>query len=229
MSQAKKVLLFLVEGRTDENSLGLIFSQIFKAYEVRFEVISMDITADWNSTKSNILASVGSKVKSFLSKNPFIKKGDIQKVIQIVDIDGAFVEGKFVQQSEKFVTYYKEDMIYAKDKKQFLIRNERKSNILLKMIKYSKILASVSYEVLYFSCNLEHVLHNKENLEREEKILLSHEFVDEYDGKTGEAIAYFSESQFAVKGEYLDTWKFIMKELHSLQRYSNVHLLFERV
>ena len=41
-----KVILFLVEGPTDEDTLALIYSKIIKEHDIKFELLHMDITAD---------------------------------------------------------------------------------------------------------------------------------------------------------------------------------------
>ena len=41
-----KIILFLVEGPTDEDTLALIYSKIVKDYDIKFEVLHTDITAD---------------------------------------------------------------------------------------------------------------------------------------------------------------------------------------
>ncbi len=61
----------------------------------------------------------------------------------------------------------------------------------------------------------------------EEKEQLSDDFSDKYEGKYLEFIAYISNESIAVPGGYKETWRFIEKERHSLQRHSNMHLIFK--
>ena len=54
----KKILLFIVEGPTDEISLGLILSKLFDNEDVKFKVVRGDITSDRGSNSQNIIKKV---------------------------------------------------------------------------------------------------------------------------------------------------------------------------
>lgn len=45
-----KIILFLVEGPTDEDTLALIYSKLVKGHDIKFEVLHTDITADEEMT-----------------------------------------------------------------------------------------------------------------------------------------------------------------------------------
>ena len=55
MARLKKIVLFIVEGITDEMSLSLILSKLIDDSSVQFHVINQDITADFNSNSQNII------------------------------------------------------------------------------------------------------------------------------------------------------------------------------
>lgn len=61
----------------------------------------------------------------------------------------------------------------------------------------------------------------------EEKQRLSDDFADRYDGKAEEFIEFISALTIAVPGTYKETWDFIEKDKNSLNRYTNMHLIFE--
>ena len=61
----------------------------------------------------------------------------------------------------------------------------------------------------------------------EEKEEMADEFAEKYEGKVEDFISLISEADVAVTGTYKDTWKFIEKEKHSLERHSNMHLIFK--
>ena len=42
LMSSRKILLFIVEGATDEESLGLILSRLINASQVRFRIVSCD-------------------------------------------------------------------------------------------------------------------------------------------------------------------------------------------
>lgn len=61
----------------------------------------------------------------------------------------------------------------------------------------------------------------------EEKQILSDDFADKYDGKVNEFIEFISDNQIAVPGTFQKTWDYIEKDRNSLNRHSNMHLIFE--
>lgn len=164
-----KIILFLVEGPTDEDTLALIYSKIVKDHDIKFEVLHTDITADEEMTVKYIEVRIKKAVDIYLQRNPFLKKSDILKVIQIIDTDGAFVPSTFVKQSDTGKTEYFDTYISAKNKDRLIRRNISKRNIVYKLV-HSEDIAGFPYEIYYFSRNIEHVLHNiAEDLTDEEK------------------------------------------------------------
>ena len=84
--------------------------------------------------------------------------------------------------------------------------------------------------MLYFnSCNLEHVLFDQlkdfTDMEKEE---MSDDFAERYEGKVDEFIDFISDKSVAVEGNYRQTWKFIERDTNSLNRFTNMHLIFEK-
>ena len=96
--KTKKIVLFIVEGITDEMSLSLILSKLVQDSSVQFHVINQDITADFNSNCQNIIRKIDSQVKKFLAQNNGLKKTDIKEIIHLVDTDGAFIKEDFVKE-----------------------------------------------------------------------------------------------------------------------------------
>ncbi len=75
--------------------------------------------------------------------------------------------------------------------------------------------------------HLEHVLYGElKDYSDEEKQILSDDFADRYDGKVGEFIEFILSPNIAVQGTYQKTWDYIEKELNSLKRHTNMHLIF---
>ena len=129
-----KIILFLVEGPTDEDTLALIYSKIVKDHDIKFEVLHTDITADEEMTVKYIEVRIKKAVDIYLQRNPFLKKSDILKVIQIIDTDGAFVPSTFVKQSDTGKTEYFDTYISAKNKDRLIRRNISKRNIVYKLV-----------------------------------------------------------------------------------------------
>lgn len=224
-----KVILFLVEGPTDEDALALIYSRIVKAHDIKFEVLHTDITADEDMTVKYIEDRIKKVIEVYLKKNPFIKKSDILKVVQIIDTDGAFIPIALVKQSDTGKTEYFETYIAAKNKDRLIRRNISKRSIVHRLA-HSENVAGFPYEIYYFSRNMEHVLHNiTEDLTDEEKEELAFEIADRYSEHPEDFLKLLYEADFYVSGTYEDTWKFIMENGNSLERYCNMSVFFEKL
>ena len=112
----KKVILFLVEGPTDEDALAVIFTRLVNNHDIKFEVLRTDITADEDMTVKYIEERIDKVIQKYLLKNPFVVAEDIIKVVQIIDTDGAFIPTSLVKQSRNRKTEYFDTHIEAKDK-----------------------------------------------------------------------------------------------------------------
>ena len=229
MQMTKKVILFLVEGPTDEEALAVIFTKLVNNHDIEFDVLHTDITADEGMTVKYIEDRIEAEINKYLLKNPFIEPDDILKVIQIIDTDGAFISPSLVKQSENGKTEYFDTHINAKDKDRLIRRNISKRTIVCTLYKRENV-AGFPYEIYYFSRNMEHVLHNKAgDLNDKEKEDLAFEIADQYSEQPEKFLEYLYDDGFHVCGTYKDTWEFIMKGSNSLNRYCNVAVFFERL
>lgn len=227
MTKTKKIVLFIVEGITDEMSLSLILSKLIDGSSVQFHVINQDITADFNSNSQNIIRKIDSEVKKFLAQNNGLKKTDIKEIIHLVDTDGAFIKEDFVlEDMGKVKTFYTATSIVTNKRDLIIERNERKSAVLNKLYQTSHI-GRIVYKVYFFSCNLEHVLHNSQNTRCEDKSLYSYKFVDRYVGQEKRFVDFLNQKEFATPGDYKESWQFIKEDFNSLNRFCNFHLYFK--
>ena len=223
----KKILLFIVEGKTDEIALGLILSKLFNDDNVKFKVVRGDITSDKDSTQTNIIKKVNEQIKAFLDNNHFSKK-DITRVVHLVDIDGVYVDdASVVEKSDLRCIMYFVDRIEAPNKINAIARNNKKRTLLNKLYTTTKI-SGLDYKMYFFCCNLEHVLHNQQNAADDTKAELAYEFSDRFAENVSEFVEFINSSEFKVEGEYLDTWEFLKEGKNSLSRYSNFHLFFNK-
>lgn len=226
---SKKVILFLVEGPTDEDALAAIFTKLVNNHDIEFDVLHTDITADENMTVKYIEEKIEEEIKKYLLKNPFIVTEDILKVIQIIDTDGAFIPSSSVKQSENGKTEYFDTHIEAKNKDRLIRRNISKRRIVHSLYNRGSV-AGFPYEIYYFSRNMEHVLHDREEtLTDDEKENLAFDIADQYADQPEKFLEYLYDDKFHVCGTYKDTWNFIMEGNHSLNRYCNVSVFFEQL
>lgn len=108
-------------------------------------------------------------------------------------------------------------------------RNDEKRRVIRKLLDTKSIkkteygiTTSIPYQMFYFSCNLEHVLHNQMNAADEDKMRLADKFVDMYINDNEGFISFLCDTSFRVNLSYKESWYFIMEGNHSLERYTNL-------
>lgn len=222
----KKVVAFIVEGPSDEAALGTIMEEYFSSNEVHFVIMHGDITVKDYVSIDSILKKINEQIEVVKRKYRYNQE-DFTKIIHIVDTDGVYISDTDIKNADIEEIQYYEDHIDAKNVNAIIERNKRKGSILYKLRKTGKI-NRIPYRIYYNSCNLEHVLYNElKNFSDEEKQRLSDDFADKYDGRVDEFIEFISDSSLIVPGTYQKTWDFIEKDKNSLNRHSNMHLIFE--
>lgn len=220
----KKVVAVIVEGPSDENAIGGILKEFFSSEEVQFAVVHGDITSDNGTTKENAVSKIGALIETIRSRYGYNWR-DFVRIIHIADTDGAFAQNCIKETEVENIQYY-EDHIEYFDIEEVKKRNMHKSEIMFKLYTTGKI-RNIQYRLYFNSCNLEHVLYNElKDFSDDEKEILSDEFAEKYEGKVLEFIEFISDKSFAVDGTYRETWKYIEKDMNSLQRHSNMHLIF---
>lgn len=225
----KKIILLLVEGPTDEDALALVYSKLVQEHDLEFDVLHTDITAGEDMTVKYIEERIQKEVTEYLRKHPYIEKDDILKVVQIIDTDGAFISASHVHQSETGKTEYFETHIAARNKDRMIRRNISKRRIVYHLMKSEEV-ADFSYEIYYFSRNMEHVLHDiSEDLDDDVKEDLAYEIAMRYKDHSEKFLQFLYDDAFYVPGTYGETWEFIMENGKSLGRYSNMAVFFERL
>lgn len=94
MGKRKQIILFIVEGVSEEEALGLGLSRIFVDKEVHIEVTYGDVTTSPGSNSGNIKAKVGNIVRKFAGQT--YKPKDFLKVIHVMDTDGAYLSDQYI-------------------------------------------------------------------------------------------------------------------------------------
>ena len=222
----KKIVFVIVEGPSDDEAIGLLLSKIFDDAQVFVHITWGDVTTQKDSTPANILVKIGNMINSYASSNHFSKKL-FREVIHIVDTDGAYIPDNAVNYDcSAEHPRYSLTTIQTVNPKAIIQRNNIKNQCLDKMAS-AKTVCGISYHVYYMSCNLDHVLYDLMNPSDEEKESNSIRFARKYENNTQDFIQYISNSEFSVKGSYPQTWEYIRKELHSLERHTNLGICFE--
>lgn len=221
----KKIIFIIVEGPSDETALALFFTHFYANEYMHIEVLRYDITTKSGVNSSNILSAVGKVIKNYAQANHF-KNSDFQEIIHITDTDGAFIENTNIIEDEKLETLqYSITEIRTPNKANIEKRNQQKSTNLAQLSTCHTIW-KIPYRIFYMSCNLDHVLYNKLNSSPSDKKQDAYTFAKKYKEDIQGFITFVSQSDFAVPGNYSDTWKYIKQDLHSLERHTNLGLCF---
>lgn len=221
----RKILFFIVEGPSDRTALAAALEKIYKDQSVIVRVVGGDITSSYNNQTHNISSRIVEQIKFELGR--MIKPGDILKVIHLVDLDGTFISDEKVIYSNVEKTVYEDDCILCKIPENIIKRNKQKTAILNKLITMNKVWKTVDYKVYFFSCNLDHVLHDTRNLDDNLKVDCATRFARKYKEDTDGFKKFFCDSEFSLHGDYVQTWDFVKENNNSLKRYTNFNLVFE--
>ena len=225
----RKIIFIIVEGPSDDDALGVIFSRIYDKSTVHVEVVHGDISSERGNNTGNIVGKVGDLLKQYAKSNHY-SKSDFLEVIHIMDTDGTFIpDEKVVEDSSLREPRYSLTEICCSNPEQIQSRNKRKSENMDKLSKQNQIWVSIPYRCYYMSSNLDHVLHNLLNCSAEEKEKNALHFVNKYKSSLREFLQFLCESDFSVKTGYRESWDFIKEGLHSLERHSNLGLCFKDI
>lgn len=221
------MVLFIVEGITEKESLELLLTELVEDNsQIIFEVVGGDLTSHRDTHSRNIKDKLTEIIKDG-GKRKFIPS-DYQEVVHLVDMDGIFIEEDNIYQDNTVDGFiYQDDGIYANDRDRVIRRNNNKKNLLNLLISTNRVFRSVPYRVFYFSCNMEHVLHNEKQVEDTLKIKCAEEFQDRYIDNLEDFVDLMCSSNFAVNKEYKESWDFIKIDNNSIKRFSNFNILLE--
>jgi len=222
----KKVIVFIVEGPSEEAAMGTVMKEYFVGELVQFVVVHGDITMQDYANAANIIKKIN-QCLDLLKQRYRYKNSDFFQIIHLADTDGVFIKDEFVQQAEVGQVRYYEDHMESGSVEATRNRNRSKAEVLFKLRTAGKV-NSIPYRIYYNSCNLEHVLYDQQQVfSGEEKTAMSDAFAEKYEGHLEEFLAFIADPKVAVPGSYQETWGFIEKELNSLSRYTNMHQIFE--
>ncbi|CAM3227772.1 hypothetical protein FITA111629_11005 [Filibacter tadaridae] len=231
MSRAsRKVVIIIAEGSSEEDALYPFLEKVGKPHNVMFKVTHGDLFSDLKSKSKSPKNIIGEVVSKFIDENKFLKK-DILLVAQLTDTDGTFLdESKVVVKESVERIKYTEDAIFVPSEKkleQIVERNKMKSQRLKTLVNTNFTLSSIPYKVYYFSCNLDHAIHDLQTIKAEEKIKKAESFADSI---TDDAfVEFFNELAIFGEKDFGESWDFIMNEENSLKRSSNFVLFLNEL
>lgn len=230
MADEKKVVLFIVEGPSEETALEPLFKQLFDRKLVQFHVTHCDITSDRQSQARTIKSAAGDCIKAVRERYRY-KPGDFLRVIQIIDTDGAFIPDECVRNimadGGGKTLIYTETGIEAINPDKIIQRNQRKRANVSVLYTASKI-SNIPYSMYYFSRNMEHVLHGDAgDPSDDEKRDYAEAFAERYEGDIEGFKLLMRSNELAVHGDYGETWQYVFTGTNSLKRGSNLRVLLD--
>jgi hypothetical protein len=226
----RKIVFVIVEGASEDTALSVILTKLFEPHELYVEITHGDITSDKAIKPESILSAIKSLVECYLRNNHQFRKTDIKEIIHLIDTDGVFVpDSCVVHKPEAEKTIYTPSAIHTADPNGIIRRNHHKQLILSKICGNHMIWKDIPYASYYMSCNLDHVLYDKQNNSDDDKKRDALYFAKRYKNRLEEFLIFISQSGFSVNGTLKESWEFIRKDLHSLERHTNLGLCFDQI
>lgn len=229
---SKKVVLLIVEGVCDEYLLTSRLKELYKDYNILFEVQHGDVLYNsYDKKKSPIKGTIGDIVSKFIKKRKF-RNSDMLAVLHIIDTDGCLIpdQNVVIDANQQENTFYQLDMIAVPSQEQrdrILARNKERSRNIYNLSTVGQI-NHFTYRLYYFSRNLEHVLFDEPNPIEDEKFNEVDNFLISLTVPIEEYLKEYLPNlpTGTVDEQYKQSWVYIGQGVASLQRTTNVPLLF---
>ncbi len=232
MAKTKRVVIVLVEGSSDEELLIERLKAKYQQFDIRFECQRGDIFYEINRNV-NIKNRVGDVVKKAIQTRKY-QANDVVAIVHLMDTDGCFIKDDNVtidcNQNQK--TYYHPTMISVdclRQQELIINRNNERSRNVQIMATIPKIINNkYPYQLYYFSRNLEHVVFDEANPASENKYEAIEELVESLSEPVELFLAQWMQPlEGTYEQQYKQSWKCIQQESNSLNRSTNVPLLFD--
>lgn len=223
----KKIVFIIVEGPSDDEALGVIFHRLYDKNTVHVKITYGDITSEKTVTPDNIVSRIGNLVREYAKSNHY-KASDFREVIHLVDMDGAYIpDDAILADPDAKKPFYTTTAIYTAQPLQIAARNKRKSENLGRICSLNKTWNTIPYRAYYMSRHLDHVLYDKMNSTDQEKESDAYHFARTYKDNLDTFLTFISDSDFSVCGDFKQSWEYIRKEKHSLERHTNLGICFQ--
>ena len=226
-ANTRKAIVFVVEGQTDKDALERILKNIYRYKRVEFVITSGDVTTRSGITIQNVEKAIVDSAEKVLRYDK-LRWEDVYQIIHIIDTDGCFIPDNDISEGDVPKYVYSNSGIVCKDRNACITRNKHKRELVEYLLKQESI-HRTPYEMYYMSCNLDDALYGDKNLSLAEKESKSFAFQDAFIGKEHAFIQYLeAEAVNGVPDSFTSSWRYIQKDLHSVERHTNFHLFFKR-
>ena len=246
------MLLFLVEGESDVRTLetpieAFLDNQGITGVTVKFAKMSKtndgmkisggDPTSDIDIYPGNIEEQITKRVDRTTDEGVFIYPKEVVKIVQIVDMDGAYVLDDHIHRrstrdlKEENRQYCENcietDNLFAT--KRNLARKRENLDYLVGLKGFKLGSKSVEYSIYFFSSNLEHFMYGIRNMDGNTKIGKAIDFSLEcMDDPEWFEKKMRTGDYLLTDSSYEESWNFIRERgLNSLSRVSNINHMLE--
>lgn len=239
-----KVILFIVEGFTDEKMLNIPLSQLFVEYnkDIIIDFVKQkpkgnniagggDITSAFGVTPENIEHKLCTQIidEGLISGKKCYYSSEVIQINQIVDLDGAYIPNEnIIEDLSKFHPFYAETCILTAYKSKIEDRNKRKRENLNKLISLNSIKVdshTIPYKIYFFSSNIDHYIHGNANLTQTEKMRKATNFSDNCIFDLKPFLDKICDRTEALNMGYIESWNFIREGNESLHPHTNLNIL----
>lgn len=241
MAGRKKVILFLVEGESEQDALVAPFRRYFKERaQVEGEAFRCDVTtvsmfprsARTFTVRANVKETVRGLVLDRIEQRRTYTWKDLALIVHVVDTDGAFIPDDKVLANEGLngIAYHPGHIEHPRPS-GIVERNHVKAKALRTLAFAGELVRrkhAVPYRVFFMSRNLEHALFGiSADADDDMKERLSRAFAEECRKNPRGLVELLRNPEVCVPGTYEETWGYIQEDVHSLERGTNLGLLLD--
>ena len=236
MSRAKKAIILIVEGITDEIVMEPIH-QLISKHKLYIKVVNGDsYTQIWqkNTSAKEIVGEIMKTVK----KETRFSNSDIAQVIQIIDTDGVFIGDDHFIVEDALKTEDGKTYSYDFASRTVKVASESARNALLKKwnrkkdlvkalrsgINYSS--SKIPFNLYFNSLNMDHVITDY-ILKKDEKDLAALKFIESTGNDLTKYIDFFNSKSSYLS--YKDSWETVISDEEWDCSKSNVAFLINKV
>ncbi len=225
------VLLFLVEGVTDQTTLESplinLFLTLGEERPLFFHPANGDLTAKGGKKGTSTRDGIKKEIETFCQEKKLTIK-DIDVIVQLTDLDASFapkstyIESKSISRQ----TYVPEEcLVYVEEKESLYFSRKRKADNLLFLVEGRTLWIKrrkIPHLLCYFSINLEHALYGEANCRTHEKKEFAFRFEEEF-AEDASAFKKLLEELGKGREDYLASWQESYLLDHAYERGSNLY------
>jgi len=229
-----KHVFALVEGINDKVGLQKLLEHLvrLKYNDTRLDVqvIGFDLTQTKNETPSALCKRVEEQIVDYLTSYK-IQGDPIVEILQLCDIDGAFLQDSAISQNHSKVAYGVNCIICPSIQKMVVRNRYKRENLCsLSVTKTLNIFGvAVPYHIFYFSCNFEDVFFAERNNNLLNKQNFALRLDEEFAQDPSRVFARFQNSLVFPFHVYDESWIRLASETKEIRRLSNFNVWIEEI